>query len=219
METPGCEPDLQKPTFSRSGGRRRGTFAARTPTFYNIKKGDGERRQPGSRILLRTRARVCMCSPCAPPPCGRPTTAPFQTWRAVASNFKQTFAPVCYRQVRKFLKIWSSYCPTSTGRWAAPLSGLPISPPAGQEDHRRAFFSTLWLGERRQSLQLRWSLPSQNSSGVMTPTSSPAIVQTCSCTRPRLLGFGKGSAQAYQGPHGRRHGHSMARAYDTLLQP
>ena len=125
LEIPGCEPDLQKPTFSRSGGRRGGTFAARTPTFYNIKKGDGERRQPGSRILLRTRACVhAFSSP--PPPCGRPTTAPFHTWRVGPSNIKQTFAPVCYRQVRKFLKIWNSCCPTSTGRWAGPLSGSPV---------------------------------------------------------------------------------------------
>ena len=76
LEIPGCEPDLQKPTFSRSGGRRRGTFAARTPTFYNIKKGDGERRQPGSRILLRTRARVCMRSPCPRPRVADPPLPP-----------------------------------------------------------------------------------------------------------------------------------------------
>ena len=33
LEIRGCDPDLQKPMFSRSAGRRGGTFAARTPSF------------------------------------------------------------------------------------------------------------------------------------------------------------------------------------------
>ena len=49
-----------------------------------------------------------------------------QTWRIGASNVKQTFAPVCNRQVRKFVNVWRTCCPATSGRRAGPLSEPPV---------------------------------------------------------------------------------------------
>ena len=64
---------------------------------------------PGKEV----RASVARPSPPFPSPREADPPLPSQTWRKGASNIRQTFAPVCNRQVRKFPNIWRTCCPAT----------------------------------------------------------------------------------------------------------
>ena len=77
----------------------RGPHGAAHPNY--IRFADATR-TPGKAV----RASVARPSPPFPSPGEADPLFPSQTRRKGASNIKQTFAPVCNRQVRKFLNIW-----------------------------------------------------------------------------------------------------------------
>ena len=72
------------------------------------------------------RAPVARSPPPFPCPRVSDPPQPSQTWRRGAPNVKQTFAPVCNRQVRKFVNVWGTFCPATGGRRAGPLSEPPV---------------------------------------------------------------------------------------------
>ena len=94
---------LPGPTW---GGGIQTTYGGTHPNYIRLADATS---MPGKAV----RAAVARPSPPFPSPREADPPLPSQTWRKGASNIRQTFAPVCNRQVGKFLNIWRAWCPAT----------------------------------------------------------------------------------------------------------